>query len=400
MKLPAGYTYLDWAATTPLCEESLKAMEPYLVAGLSTGFEFGANANSLHTPGRNAFMALEDARMRFSRCIRAARPTEITFTSGATESDNTAVLGIAAARQKSELQKGNAGYAPHVIVSAVEHDAVLSLIPIMRARGWRVDVLKPDANGFIRVDELERFLCGDTAVVSIMWANNEIGTIQDIPALAQAAHAYGAVFHTDATQALGKVAIDIARSGADAASFSAHKVCGPKGVGALYLKTGTACDPLLVGGGQETGRRSGTQNVTGAVGFAAACEFSCNEVERERKRLAALRDYLYEELCREGHARPSCPLAPGSDDFLPNIVNVLVPGFESETLILQLDIAGFAVSGGSACSTGSLDPSHVLSALGISRNDALCSMRVSMGRFTTEQDVQRFAQAFKGIVAR
>lgn len=400
MKIDNSYTYLDWAATTPLCAEAWEAMLPFNAVGVPGGIEYNANANSLHTPGRNAFRALEDARTRIARSIGARRPTEVIFTSGATESDNTAILGMAAARLQRERQKGNSDYVPHIVVSAIEHDAVLSLVPLMRSRGWDVDVLKPDTQGRISTDNLLKNLRDDTAVVSIMWANNEIGTLQDVRALADCAHSRGALFHTDATQALGKIAIDVSDAGIDAASFSAHKICGPKGVGALFLKAGTACDPLLLGGGQELGRRSGTQNVAGAVGFAAACEYACTHVDEERERLSALRDTLYARLCEDGDARPTCDEAPGSDGFLPNIVNVLVPGYESETLILQLDIAGFAVSGGSACSTGSLDPSHVLSALGINRNDALCSLRVSMGRFTTEEDIQRFADAFHAVVSR
>jgi cysteine desulfurase len=250
------------------------------------------------------------------------------------------------------------------------------------------------------VDALSKLLCADTAVVSVMWANNEIGTLQDIPALAKAAHEHGSLFHTDATQAVGKIGLDLAGSGVDAASFSSHKVCGPKGVGALYLRTGTPCDAFMHGGGQESGRRSGTQNVMGIVGFAAACECACACVDDERSRLTALRDMLYEALSASGKARPTCADAPRSDEFLPNIANVLVPGFESETLILQLDIAGFAVSGGSACSTGSLDPSHVLTAIGVNRNDALCSLRISMGRYTAEDDIRRFIAAFESVVSR
>jgi cysteine desulfurase len=261
-------------------------------------------------------------------------------------------------------------------------------------------VLKPNENGRILPETLREHLSANTAVVSIMWANNEIGALQEIDALAALAHESGALFHSDATQAIGKVPVDLHKSGIDAASFSSHKLCGPKGIGALYLKTGTPCEPLLYGGGQELGRRSGTQNVAGAVGFAAACKFSCESISEERARLASMRDILYERLCESGKAKPACPCSLGSNDYLPNIVSVLVPGYESETLILQLDIAGFAVSGGSACSTGSLDPSHVLSAIGISRDLALCSLRISLGRYTTMDDIERFLDAFERIVSQ
>lgn len=397
MQLPDDYVYLDWAATTPLGEPAWQAMSPYLRAGSRT-MEYDANANSLHTPGRNAFAAFEDARARIARAVGASRPSEVVFTSGATEADNTAVLGLAAARIRRETQRGNTCYKPHIITSAIEHDAVLSLVPVMKSRGWDVDVLAPNRQGMISPEALRDALRDETSVVSIMWANNEIGTIQDIAALAQAAHDFGAVFHTDATQALGKTDVYFTRAGVDAASFSSHKLCGPKGIGALYLRTSTPCEPLLYGGGQENGKRSGTQNVPGAVGFAAACEHSCKNMPQERARLSVLRDYLYHELCASGKAHPTCLEAIGSDSFLPNIVNVLVPGFESETLILQLDLAGFAVSGGSACSSGSLEPSHVLTALGVPRDEALCSLRVSMGAYTEEADIRRFVEAFHRIV--
>ena len=277
---------------------------------------------------------------------------------------------------------------------------MLSLVPLMLSRGWSVDILKPDHQGRISIEALQAAIKPETAIVSIMWANNEVGTVQDIAGLTRVTHEMGAVFHTDATQAVGKIPLDFARSGVDAASFSSHKLCGPKGVGALYLKTGTSCEPLLYGGGQEGGKRSGTQNVAGAVGFAAACEHACRIAPDERTRQSRLRDYLYRELCATGKVRASCSEAPKSESFLPNIVNVLVPGYESETLILQLDLAGFAVSGGSACSSGSLEPSHVLTALGVPRDDALCSMRVSLGMYTEEEDVRRFVEAFKGIVSK
>jgi len=399
MHLPESYVYLDWAATTPLCQEACDAMAPFLVPGVGN-IEFGANANSLHTPGRNAFSAMEDARVRIARAVGAGRPSEVVFTSGATESNNTAILGLVEARVRRERQRGNKGYAPHFITSAIEHDAVLSLLPLLRDRGCEVTVLKPDRGGHVPVAALREALRPETALVSLMWANNEVGSLQDIPVLADAAHADGALFHTDATQAVGKVPVDLRASGVDAASFSSHKVCGPKGVGALYLKTGVACEPLLMGGGQEQGRRSGTQNVAGIVGFAAACEASCAMVAAERERLQALRDELYARLCDGGRAKPSAVDARDAREasYLPNIVNVLVPGIESETLILQLDLAGFAVSGGSACSTGSLEPSHVLSAMGIARDEALCSLRVSMGRYTTHDDVVRFVEAFRRVV--
>ena len=217
MRIPQDYVYLDWAATTPLCEEAADAMAPYLIPG-PKNIDFAANANSLHSPGRHAFSAMEEARMRVSRAISAKRPNEIIFTSGATESDNTAVLGLIEQRVKDERQRGNASYRPHFITSAIEHDAVLSLLPVLRERGCDVTVLKPDRQGRMSVQALSEALRPDTALVSIMWANNEVGTIQDIPALAACAHAAGALFHTDATQAVGKIPVSFSASGIDAAA--------------------------------------------------------------------------------------------------------------------------------------------------------------------------------------
>ncbi len=399
MRVAESYVYLDWAATAPLSQEAYDAMQPYLAPGREN-VSFGMNANSLHTPGRNAFSALEDARVRLARAVGAQRPTEIVFTSGATEADNAAILGIIDARVHEERQRGNADYVPHFVTSAIEHEAVLTLIPLLRERGCEVDVVKPNRAGFVTPDALRECLRPNTTLVSLMWANNETGAIQDVKAAAQAAHEVGALFHTDATQAFGKTAVDVKAAGVDAASFSAHKVGGPKGVGALYLRTKTPFTPFLLGGGQEQGRRSGTQNVAGVVGFAAAADALLSIREEEQTRLAGLRDRLYEDLRAEGLAHPSVPEACGSDGYLPNIASLIVPGIESETLILQLDLAGFALSGGSACSTGSLEPSHVLSALGIPRDEALCSLRVSMGRYTTAEDIDRFVVAFKDIVSR
>lgn len=399
MGIPQGYVYLDWAATTPLCEEAAAAMAPYLAAGPGN-FRTNANANSLHTPGRAAFSALEDARVRVARALGAARPTEVVFTSGATEADNMALRGIVKARIHAERQAGNKDYRPHVITTAIEHDAVLSLLPELRAHGCETTILDPDRQGFVSVGKLEAALRPETALVSVMAVNNEVGTVQDIAALAACAHASGVPFHTDATQALGKVPVDLRAWGVDAASFSAHKVCGPKGVGALFLKTGVHCAPFIVGGGQESGKRSGTQNVMGAAGFAAAAQAAVQMLPQEQPRLRDLRDALYERLSAIPGVRATVGCERGSDRFAPNIVHVLVPGLESETLILRLDLAGFAVSGGSACSTGSLEPSHVLTALGVPRDDALCSLRVSMGRYTTREEIDGFAEALEAIVRR
>ena len=274
------------------------------------------------------------------------------------------------------------------------------MLPRLRERGITVERLKPNAAGFVTREALEETLDDNTLLVSIMMANNEMGAVQDIKALAAAAHAKGALFHTDATQALGKVPIDLKELDVDAASFSAHKICGPKGIGALYLKAHTPLMPLIDGGGQEGGQRSGTQNVMGMAGFAAALAAAVDAQAAESERERGLRDRLYAEMTAVPGVRPVVAVPQGSRDYLPNIVDVTVDGMESETLILRLDVAGFAVSGGSACSTGSLDPSHVLLALGIERDRALGALRVSIGRYTTEDHVARFIRAFGEAVSR
>ena len=387
------YVYLDWAATAPLCEEAAEAMAPFMVPGRAN-LPVGGNANSLHAPGRAAFAALEDARRLLARDLGASRPDEIVFTSGATEADNAALFGIAAAAVEERRQHGIAfADAPHVITTAVEHDAVLAPAKRLEAQGFRVTRLVPNRQGLIEVHALAEALDGDTVLVSVQAANSEVGSFQLIAELARTAHAAGALFHTDAVQALGKAPINLDALGVDAASFSAHKVGGPKGMGALYLRARTPFRPHMLGGGQESGRRSGTQNVCGAVGFAAACHAACALQGSEAVRLRNLRDRLYAGLVALPGVEATVNVPAGSDDFLPNIVHVLVDGLESETLILRFDMLGFGVSGGSACSSHSLEPSHVLHALGISDDRAHGALRVSMGRLTTEQDVDSFIAA-------
>lgn len=396
MPAPSEYVYLDYAATAPLRACAAEAMAPFLVPG-PAGLSLGANANSLHAPGRAAFAALEEARASIARDLGARRPGEIVFTSGATEADNMAVLGIARAAADERRRRGRSA-APHVIVSAIEHEAVLAPARLLEAEGFRVTRLGPNRQGFVEVRALEEALDEDTVLVSVQAANSEVGSIQPVAALAGAAHAAGALMHADAVQALGKARIDLVELGVDAASFSAHKIGGPKGVGALYLKARTPFAAQMLGGGQESGRRSGTQNVAGAAGFAAACREAVSEQEIEAARLRALRDRLYAALAGFGPIEAAVDVGKGSEDFLPNIVNVLVGGLESETLILRYDRRGFGVSGGSACSSHSLEPSHVLRALGIDADRAHGALRISMGRDTRRCDVDAFVDATAAVL--
>lgn len=391
-KVPDNYVYLDYAATAPLIEEAAQAMAPYMQPGRAN-IAYGGNANSLHVPGRAAFAALEDARRRIARSLGAQRPDELILTSGATEADNAALFGLANAAVAARRRAGAGDFTPHVVVSAIEHDAVLAPAKRLEQQGFRVTRVAPNRAGFITPEALAAVLDANTVLVSVMTANSELGSIQPVAELAKAAHAAGALFHTDATQALGKTLVDVRAWGCDAASFSAHKVGGPKGIGALYVKARTPFDAYLLGGGQEAGRRSGTQNVAGAAGFAAAVEAAQANQPAETQRLAALRDKLYAALAATPGVHPTVDVAPGSTEYLPNIVHVLVDALESETLILRFDMRGFGVSGGSACSSHSLEPSHVLRAVGIGDDAAHGALRISMGRYTTEADIDNFIAA-------
>ena len=395
---PEAYVYLDWAATAPLCEEAARAMEPFLAPGRAN-VALGANANSLHSPGRAAFSALEEARRTFARCVGARRANEVLLTSGATESDNAALLGMAHAAVAARARAGRRTDAPHIVTTVMEHEAVLEPASRLEREGFRVTRLSPDSQGFIHEEALEEALTDDTVLVSVQAANSEVGSVQPVAELARIAHARGALFHTDAVQALGKTPVDVDAWGVDAAAFSAHKIGGPKGIGALYLRARTPFETLMLGGGQEEGRRSGTQNVCGAAGFAAACRAATSMLDKETARQRALRDLLYEGLSRYPRVSRTVDVQPGSTRFLPNIVHVLVEGFESQTLIIRLDALGFGVSGGSACASHDLEPSHVLRALGVSRDKAQGALRVSFGRLTTKDDVRLFLEAFGKAIA-
>lgn len=392
------YVYLDWAATAPLSEAAAHAMEPFLVPGRAN-VALGGNANSLHSPGRAAFSAFEQARRAIATCIGARRPAEVVLTSGATESDNAALIGLAHAARAARARAGKAADNLHVVTTAIEHEAVLGPARQLEREGFRVTRLVPDARGFVSAEALAPVLDDDTVLVSVQAANSEVGSVQPIFELARAAHARGALFHTDATQALGKIPVNVAEWDVDAASFSAHKIGGPKGVGALYLRARTPFSAFLLGGGQEEGRRSGTQNVCGAAGFAAACRAVCDSLDREAPRQRELRDRIYVGLARYERVTPTVSVPAGATDYLPNIVHVLVRDIESQTLILRLDAFGFGVSGGSACSSHDLEPSHVLRAMGVSRDAAQGALRVSFGGLTTADDVEAFIEAFGRALA-
>ena len=374
-------TYLDYAATTPVDERVLEAMLPYFS-------EHFGNANSLYKIGRDAYHSLEAARETIAAGIGAARPSEVIFTSGGTEADNAAFV--------STLRR----IAPdggHIIASAYEHPGVLDVVKWLGKQGYEVTLLAPCADGFVHAGDLAAVLRKDTKLVSVLHSNNEIGTVNDLKPLVALAHEAGALFHTDAVQSLGKVPFDVQDLGVDLASFSAHKIYGPKGVGALYARRGVALDALIKGGGQENRRRSGTQNVAGAVGFAKALELCLEERDVESARLSTLRDYVED---RVTSTLENTQATVTSRQRVPGIASLLINGVEGESMLLQLDNLGYAISTGSACSSGSLDPSHVLLAIGVKKEIAHGSLRVSLGRFTTKEDVEGFVDALIPIVER
>jgi len=374
--------YFDYAATTPVDARVLEAMLPFFTE------RFG-NANSLYALGRDAYRGLEDARERFAAGIGATNPNEVIFTSGGTESDNAALIGI--------LSRVAPQGGAHLIVSAFEHHAILHPAEWLEKHGYEVTYLAPRPDGHIHPDDLAAAMRPNTKLVSVMHGNNEIGTVRDVAALARVAHDGGAFMHTDAAQTLGKIPFNVQDLDVDAASFSSHKVYGPKGVGALYLKKGTPFETQARGGGQEFKKRSGTQNTPGVVGFVTALEIMLAEQPVEAPRLAALRDRLIDGITtRLENTEPSASLG----ERLPNIAPLLIKGVEGEAMLLQLDNKGIAVSTGSACSSGSLEPSHVLLSIGCPQEIAHGSLRLSLGRFTTDEDVDYFLEVFPPIVER
>lgn len=379
--------YLDHAASSPLRPQAAEAMSAYEESPYA-----GANPNSLHTMGRLAARALDGARADLARCLGGRlRPADVTFTSGGTESNNLAVIGLAEGARSRDRRR------MAVVLSAIEHDSILDLVPMLHDRGFEVRLATANREGKVTAQALSEVLDQTCALVSVMSANNETGVVQPVGELARAAHASGAVFHTDAVQAFGRIPLDLAD--ADAVSIAAHKIGGPVGIGALAVRGRVALRPLMLGGGQELGRRPGTQDVRAALAFAAAAKWCCANLEANRKATAEHARALYARLCTAGTGIVPTAGTEVGLDRLPGIASVLVPSMDSETLILTLDQQGFEVSAGSACSSGSLDPSHVLSAMGIPRNEALGSLRISFDERCPMEDLDAFAEALFAIVA-
>ena len=378
-KLPV---YLDYHATTPVDPRVFEAMRPYFTD------VFGNAASRTHVFGMRAEAAVARARDEVADLV-GANAREIVFTSGATEADNLAVLGAARARRA----KGR-----HVVVSAIEHRAVLDPCRRLEAEGFDVTWLAPDRLGRTAAELVAAALRGDTILVTVMAANNEIGTVNDVAGIAAACKARGVLFHTDAAQAAGKVPLDVHASGVDLVSLSAHKICGPKGVGALFVRASNprvTLDPILFGGGHERGLRPGTLDVPGLVGFGAAAALARAEGAAEAARVTALRDRLWERLraAVPGVSRNGDPAA-----CLPGNLNVRFPGTPSDTLMME--VRDLAVSAGSACTSASVEPSHVLLGIGLAKEEAHECIRLGLGRFTTEEEVDWAADAVAAAVRR
>ncbi len=372
--------YLDHNATTPVHPEVLEAMLPFYKEG------FG-NASSIHSFGREAKVALEESREKVAKLLNTD-PLEIYFTSGGTESDNLAVKGIAWANRK----KGN-----HIITSKIEHHAILESCKYLERQGFEVTYLPVDKYGLVDPDELKKNIRKETILVSIMHANNEVGTIEPIPELSKIAKENGVYFHTDAVQSTGKIKIDVNNLGVDLLSLSAHKFYGPKGVGAIYITRGVRLTPLAHGGHHEKARRAGTENVPGIVGLAKALEIANRDMEKEDNRLKNLSERFFERITEK---IPDVYLNGHPELRIPNTLNLSFKGVEGESIILSLDLKGIAVASGSACTSGTLEPSHVLSAMGVPPDLAQSSLRFSFGRSNTIDDIDYVVEVLPEIVSR
>jgi cysteine desulfurase len=373
--------YFDHNATTPV--------DPAVVETLTrtTAEEFG-NASSVHHFGQRAKAVLDEARSAVADLI-GAEPSELVFTSGGTDSDNFALRGVAEALEPTGRR--------HLIASSIEHEAVLVTLRALARRGWRTTLLPVGASGIVDPDALADALTDDTAIVSVMHANNEIGTIQPIAELARMAHARGALFHTDAVQSIGKVPVDVRGLGVDLLSLSAHKFNGPKGIGALWIKRGARVTAILTGGKHERNRRAGTENVPAIAGLGVAARLARKKVTTDATRLAALRNRLEEAILAQV---PGTAINGAREPRVPNTTNISFEAVEAESLLIALDLEGVAVSTGSACSSGTLEPSHVLRAMGLPAPRTQNSIRLSLGAGNTDAEVDFVVSKLPAIVGK
>jgi cysteine desulfurase len=382
--------YLDYAATTPLDPRVFRAMAPYFSE------KFG-NTMSLHSWGQEAKYVLEEGREKVASLIKA-KPDEIIFTGSATESNNLALKGIAFAHKKG-----------HIIISSIEHPCIMESAKWLEGQGFKITKLRADKYGLVNPEDVRKAIKKETVLVSITHASNEIGTVQPIEKIGKICHAYRQAghayrqagrekkiyFHTDAVQSFGKISIDVNKMNIDLLTASSHKMYGPKGAACLYVKKGTKIEPILHGGGQEQGLRSSTVNIPAIVGFAKACEIAKKEMLGESKRIAKLRDKLIKEVIQK---IPGSYLNGSSQKRLPNIVNFWFEKVEGESMIIQLDLKGIAVSTGSACSSSKLEPSYVLLAIGLKHQQAHASLRISLGRWTKESDINYLLKVLPEII--
>jgi cysteine desulfurase len=373
--------YFDYNATTPPTPEVLEAV-------LRTSRDLFGNASSVHHFGQQAKAALDEARSALAALLRAD-PSEVVFTGGGTEADNFAIRGAAEALEPTNKR--------HLVASAIEHEAVLNTFKALARRGWRTTLLKVDQSGVVAPDRLREAMTDETALVSVMHANNEIGTIQPIAELAQIAHERGALFHTDAVQSVGKIPVDVRALGIDLLALSAHKFNGPKGVGALWVKRGTRMQPILTGGKHERNRRAGTENVPAIAGLGVAAGLAVTKLDSEGARVGALRDRLEQGILS---AVPNTAINGGASPRVPNTTNISFDRIEAESLLIALDLEGVAVSTGSACSSGTLEPSHVLRAMGFPAHRTQNSLRFSLGLYSTDAEVNRVVDVLPRLVEK
>jgi len=372
--------YLDYAATTPTHPEVVKAMLPYFT-------EVFGNPSSIYSYGQEAKEAIENARAQVARLI-GARSDEIVFTSGGTEADNFALKGIAFA---------NEARCNHIITSTLEHHAVLESAKFLEQRGFRVTYLPVDKYGLVDPSDVKKAITSETSLVSVMHANNEIGTIEPIAEIGRITRETGVYFHTDAVQTVGHIPVNVNELGVDLLAMSAHKLCGPKGVGALFIRKGTKIVSLLHGGEQERRRRASTENVPGIVGLGKAAELAKAEIDKEARRLTLLRDKLTKNLLeRIEHTQ----LNGHPTRRLPNNINISVEYVEGESMCLNLDLEGICASTGSACSSSSAEPSHVLLAIGLPPQQAHGSLRFTLGKWTTEEDIERVLEVLPRVIEK
>jgi cysteine desulfurase len=373
--------YFDYNATTPLAPDVADTVD-------RVSRDVFGNASSIHHFGQQAKSTIDTARSSLATLLHAD-PSEIVFTSGGTEADNFAIRGAAEALEPSGRR--------HLIASAIEHEAVLNTVRALARRGWRTTLLPVDHTGVVSPDRLREAIDRETALVSVMHANNEIGTIQPIAALASIAHEHGALIHTDAVQSVGKVPVDVRALGVDLLSLSAHKFYGPKGAGALWIKRGTRMQPTVTGGKHERNRRAGTENVAAIAGFGVAAALAAKKMPAEMARIGALRDRLEAGILR---AVPGTAVNGERDQRVANTTNISVDRIEAESLLIALDLEGIAVSTGSACSSGTLEPSHVLKAMGLPAHRTQNSLRFSLGMFSTDEEVDRVVEVLPRLVEK